>query len=720
MKKKLLALSAALALGLPIFSAFYMCVKLDTSDIFKFEVEDIEEVTYDTTPAKKNMYIVNKACDTTIYNVNQVAEIFYEKIADTTLANVSDTPLTFRTLTDSTAEVSGYIKEYFTDEDGIIEEKEISVPANIKINDVVYSVTGIGKDAFLACPGLIGITLPTSIVNIDSKAFSDCKRLKEINIPSSVVSIGEESFQNCTGLTSLLIPSSVTKIDGWAFNDCSNLEIVIDNAEENLEIGQDAFYGCKLVTFTKENSPVEDPSIKKLSFRVLTDSTAEVAEGCMDTIVIPETVVIDGKNYKVTSIGDTAFAGCFELKSIVFSSNITTIGEQSFMTCANLVNVKIPSNVTEIKDNAFYYCKKADIVVDNYEDCISLGKAAFFGCNSVTYTKIPDISEPEPEDTTPIIEEIPEGQMRFKILSDSTVELTSACLDTINIPDTVRIEGTLYTVTSIGNSAFFGCDSVTSITIPESVNRIGNAAFAECTSLTSVTIPSGVTTLNDSLFYGCDSLSSIVISENVKSIGAWAFFRCTNLDIVIDNFQDSLTYGNGAFEGCKSVKYTKIDPTIVDASATPLSFKVLTDSTAEVTKSNASKVYGAITVPLKVRIDGKVYLVNSIGDNAFERCERMTSIVLSDSITSIGNSAFNFCKTLTTINLPANLTTIGDEAFIDCVNLMNVTIPASVTKIGTQAFAYCSRLNAVVENKEENIEIGDFAFYEIKSLKYQE
>ena len=84
-------------------------------------------------------------------------------------------------------------------------------------------------------------------------------------------------------------------------------------------------------------------------------------------------------------------------------------------------------------------------------------------------------------------------------------------------------------VTSIGESAFENCGSLTSVTIPNSVTSIGRYAFYYCTSLTSVTIPDGVTIINDAVFNGCTSLTSVTIPDSVTSIGGSAFYNCTSL-----------------------------------------------------------------------------------------------------------------------------------------------------------------------------------------------
>ena len=158
-------------------------------------------------------------------------------------------------------------------------------------------------------------------------------------------------------------------------------------------------------------------------------------------------------------------------------------------------------------------------------------------------------------------------------------------------------------VTSIGESAFFYCSSLTSITIPDSVTSIGDYAFFNCSSLTSITIPDSVTSIGESAFYGCSSLTSITIPDSVTSIGNSAFSYCSRLTSIM--IPDSVTsIGDYAFRNCSSLT--------------------------------------SITIPNSV---------TSIGNNTFRLCKSLTIITIPDSVTSIGESAFDNCKNLKTISL---------------------------------------------------------------------
>ena len=129
-----------------------------------------------------------------------------------------------------------------------------TIPETITVDNVVYNVTSIGRDAFDRCSGLTSVTIPNSVTRIGIQAFWACHGLTSITIPNSVTSIKACVFQNCTGLTSITIPNSVTSIGNWAFSGCSGLtSITIPNSVTS--IGDRAFSVCTgLTSITIPNS----------------------------------------------------------------------------------------------------------------------------------------------------------------------------------------------------------------------------------------------------------------------------------------------------------------------------------------------------------------------------------------------------------------------------------------------------------------------------------
>ena len=207
-------------------------------------------------------------------------------------------------------------------------------------------------------------------------------------------------------------------------------------------------------------------------------------------------------------------------------------------------------------------------------------------------------------------------------------------------------------VTMIGDEAFYNCNKLNTITLPQGVTEIGEGAFSKCSSLTSVTIPDSVTDIGNEAFYYC-SVTSVNIPDSVTTIGDSAFSSCYSLTSV--TIGDSVTtIGNGAFRYCDS----------------------LTEFTGKFAEDN-----GRILV-----VDGVLTAFAPAG---------ITEYNIPDSVTTIGGYAFAGCDSLTSVNIPDSVTSIGEYAFAGCDSLTSVNIPDSVTTIGEYAFGYCKSLTKV-------------------------
>ena len=201
-------------------------------------------------------------------------------------------------------------------------------------------------------------------------------------------------------------------------------------------------------------------------------------------------------------------------------------------------------------------------------------------------------------------------------------------------------------LTTIGYEAFAYCDSLTSVTIPESVTTIGNNAFWYCGNLTSVTIPESVTTIGDYAFRHCSSLTSVTIPTNTTTIGEGAFVWCESLtSVTIPN--NVTTIGNGAFAACISLAEFK--------------GKFAADGGRCLIKDNTIIAYA-----------------NASG----------TTYTIGDSVTSIGDYAFHSCSSLTSVTIPESVTTIGDHAFIYCDSLTSVYCKATTPPAGGVGMFY--------------------------------
>ena len=276
-------------------------------------------------------------------------------------------------------------------------------------------------------------------------------------------------------------------------------------------------------------------------------------------------------------------------------------------------------------------------------------------------------------------------------------------LKAVTIPETIAYYSTTYSVTSIGDSAFYWCSGLTSVTIPNSVTSIGSSAFSGCSALTSVTIPNSVTSIGDWAFYYCSGLTSVTISNSVTSIGESAFKSCSSLkSVTIPNSVTSI--GSRAFEYCSSLKSVIIPNSVT--SIGDWAFYYCSGLTSVTIGNNAK----------------------SIGSSAFSGCSALTSViwnakkctnsggfgsqvesfVFGNEVESIPQYCCSGMSKLTCITIPNSVTSIGSSAFEYCSGLTSVTIPNSVTSIGSSAFNGCSGLKSVIWNAKKCANTGYF------------
>ena len=501
----------------------------------------------------------------------------------------------------STKPTEEELKEAFVDEWGVIYSKDgrklLKVTKTLR---GAYSIKEgtriICKLAFWGRSSLSEIVIPSSVTSIGNSAFSDCSSLSEVVIPSSVTRIGDSVFWYCRTLSDIVIPSSVTRIGDSAFFYCSSLSnIVIPSSVTR--IGDSAFFYCS-----------------SLSEVVIPSSVTSIGNSAFSNCSSLSEVVIPSS---VTSIGDSAFSNCSSLSEVVIPSSVTSIGVGAFSNCDSLSKIVIPSSVTRIGNYAFLNCRSlSDIVVPS--SVTSIGDGAFVGCSSLKYISIPKSViclygnpfadwDGKLKCLSPNF--IFEDDVLFNKDKSKIISFRNQNIESYVIPSSV---------TSIGDSTFRSCCSLSDIIIPSSVTRIGNYAFLNCRSLSEVVVPSSVTSIGKNAFEGCSSLSEIVIPSSVTSIDEWAFEGCSSLSkIVIPSSVTSI--GDCAFFYCRS----------------------LSD----------------IVIPSSV---------TSIGNGAFSNCDSLSKIVIPSSVTSISNGAFEDCSSLSDIVIPDSVTSIGDRVFNGC------------------------------------------------------
>lgn len=315
----------------------------------------------------------------------------------------------------------------------------------------------------------------------------------------------------------------------------------------------------------------------------------------------------------------------------------------------------------------------------------------------------------------------------------------------INIP--AKMNG--YPVTAIGDEAFRYCESLTSVSIPDSVTHIGDEAFGGCTGLTgtsydngiylgnennpyiylwkanyqnvsSVTIHEDTKIIGNDVGWKCNQLTSLMIPDGVTSIGRSAFCNCENLESI--SIPDSVVFiGQYAFSAHKRSASTSYDNGIYLGNASNPYVYLQAKSSSMISSitihENTKIICGGVfrdCLELKSITIGKS--VRHIGNEAFSNCIKVTDITIPDSVVFIGKKAFSGLSNLQSLKLGSSVNFIGSQAFAECTKLESVTIPGCVTEIDNFAFDGCEKLtNVTIEDGV--LSINDRVFQSCASLK---
>ena len=270
-----------------------------------------------------------------------------------------------------------------------------------------------------------------------------------------------------------------------------------------------------------------------------------------------------------------------------------------------------------------------------------------------------------------------EGQtLTYTVLDEEAktcqIARNSEAQGNIIIPDIAKDgDSGEYSVTSIGDHAFYGCSSLTSVDIPNAVTSIGSAAFRNCSNLTSVEIGNSVTSIGNSAFQDCSSLTAVDIPNSVTSIGGYAFSGCFGLTSVkIGN--SVRTIGGHAFSGCSGLTTVTLPEAIrgIDAFA-----------------------FSGCSGLTSIAFPQPIYAI-TIGFYAFSGCSGLTSIEIPYSVQTIENKAFENCTGLKIIC--SNSYKIGEKAFSGCTNLTSITLGEKTSSINSDAFSGCNNIQRFV------------------------
>lgn len=460
---------------------------------------------------------------------------------------------------------------------------------------------------------------------------------------------------------------------------------------------------------------INDTNISIVTGTEETGKTLNTLSG--ENVKLKNTIVIGTDTYSLSSIADYAFVndtsitgnlnlsncpdnilgghvfeGCTNLSSITLpTNNWTVIPSYCFANCSNVSTINLPSSLISIGNYAFYHCSNIE-AYDLYQcdKLSSIGTCAFSGYRNGSI-------------------HFDNGNQYFHWYyddanADGSVLITA---DTLTWGEnTTCVGGIGYgtidfsqtTLTSLAPNAFLGCENISGVILPASLETINTYTFGGCTKLTTIDFSNTqLTQIPNYAFIHDTSLQSITFSNSITSIGDYAFSECSSLQI--DNFPTSLaTIGNYAFSECQGLTSFTLNDDIQQLGEGCFSS---CDSLPKLDLSNCVKL-------------------EAISDACFANCKLIKQVVLSDNTKYLNNSAFLNCTNLHTINFPTSLITIGENTFQNCTYLqaLDFSTSLSLATISKNAFSQCSHLKSIDLSTNTGLTtIDEQAFYQCYLLK---
>ena len=575
------------------------------------------------------------------------------------------------------------------------------MPPNTIIK-VAEGCTQIVNDAFRSKDGLVGITIPSSLVSLQGQPFFSCGSLRSINvstgnpifdsrdncnaiiktkenelvvgcvgttIPNSVKTIGSHAYGTAT-LREIIIPDNIDSIADYAYSSVKNIEKITIGKGLRV-LGQSCFAQSseiKSITVSTDNPYLDS---RNNCNAIIETKNNKLLFGC-DITVIPNSVetigelAYSGSNLMmivvpntVTGIEDRAFGVTDNLRSITIGQNVKYLGKYLFIN--NIINS--PWVLTSIRSLIYFpsdidervFCKNStetDLIYNQTTLYVPKGSKANYqsaaGWNR--FKNIVEIDDDEIYNGMCFTEETVEGVELTYTVTDAEkkeCELIDSPTDVkgkVTIPSSVRG----FTICGIGNSVFSSRETLTEVVMPNTIKTIGSSAFYGCSQIDNIRLSSSLKSIGSGAFRGT-GIESITIPKSVESIGSYILEECVNLQSI------TVEEGNPYYDS----------------------------------RNNCNGIYVKATNTL------------------LAGC---MNTVIPEETENIGSVAFYGHTGLKEIKLPDNLKAIGNSAFYR-TGISSIQIPASVATIGNNAFRSCPSLTSIIVMHEEPLEINESVFF---------
>ena len=683
----------------------------------------------------------------------------------------------------------------------------------------------ISPYAFYNCTRLskIDISVCSALETIDSYAFNSCSSLTTINFPSVLTTINQRAFSS-SGLTSVSIPKSTTTIGSYAFSSCKSLssfsfekgslisslpdhmlaycdKIKSFEIPANLQsLRGDAFDSCWFIeSFTVDS---DNKYITVHEGKAVLSSNDEnldmFAIGLKGSFTVPSSVkVIKGMSFmgasinyitfsdqlntieiyafaysqikkfnfpnSLRTIGDSAFRGCTQLATVVFTEGIEEIGSNALRSCTNLQTVVFPSSLKKLNGGVFTDCpddisitfdETSNLKFDmtNYwiinkdatflTQCLSentnyiinktfktIGSSAFYQRTTLTTLEFEKDSALEEIESQAFALCYNLQTIKFP---QSLTSIQSQAFDNCYKLSSIDFSQ-CSSLKTIGSSAFVNCSAAAYISfysstqsenqrflLSDTETNISSKAFYNCTKATEVTLPSNTHNIAESAFQYCTSLSQISIPDSCKSIGQYAFSNCSSLEICIFEESSSIeSISSYMFHSCTQLSQIVFPSNLKNIESYSFGYTGFENFTSPSTVETIERYAFEGCTSLKVFTIPQGNLTE-IGEYVFSGCTLFEKIINNnpDSFSIWNGALFNKEKTEFIIlpqnskviyfSLPETLRTLRACSLENVASLEYVFIPTNLTEIKAYAFRNCTNLRSI--NIPKNITIGEDVF----------
>ena len=497
--------------------------------------------------------------------------------------------------------------------------------------------------------------VPEWVSIVQGGAFCYLQHLRKLAIPDNVTYLGYGLFWNSKSLEEVRLPSGLEVLESNLFNNCQSLK----------------------------------------------------------SVQIPESV---------TKINNNVFEGCSALTNITLPQGLVSIGNSAFYKCSALQTLDIPKSVNRIYSGAFSGCKQlSTLYIRGVLESFCMNRDLFVGMGKQAKLYVPS-SEVEKYQAIygGEVYALPDHDAGFfdfegfsyKVLSksDNTVCLYGPIEEDqlggdVQIPDVVSYEGQDYIVTKISSKAFFECDQLMSIKLPDNITEIGDFAFTRCYQLKIINLPKNLKRIGEYAFLSCSQIEELSLPSTLTEISKYAFTGCSGLrSLLVDDDNPAFLCEDGVlfnhdkttlvlFLAQNDKTHYDIPVTVTTILPTAFSGSKLESITLPPTLTEIGD--GSLAGLTQLKSVSIPASVAAIGQLAFDNCKNLREIEIPNSVQSIGSAAFIGCTSLIKAHLPEGLVRIEGFLFDGCTSLSEVNIPEGVNYIGLATFRNCSNLLAL-------------------------